>query len=433
MKPTISEKLIAYLTLLSGLSISAVAIYYSVAGLAAIFAAAVIPIIVMGIILEVSKLVATVWLKQNWTIAPISIRIYLLISIAVLMVITSMGIFGFLSKAHSDQTIISGDAQSRLSLYDEKIKVQRDNIELARKALAQMDAQVDARLSRGDSETGAERAVTIRRQQAPERAKLQKEISEAQREINKLNEERSPIAAETRKIEAEVGPIKYIAAFIYGETDKNLLEKAVTWVIIIIVFVFDPLAVVLLLASQVSFQNFRERVNNGNSPKKESDIVSTATVTESNDDALRQQRIDAVENSTPWPTEWAESETHEVPTENTTDDFDISKHPYLFKIPNSYHPPGIEPIGPQVFKPESAEPVQEVKIEELVKKIEENVEKLEEYYQNNNPEEDKLDKLFDWSQVPPGSEYVNVNGEKMSVKVALEKFPINPIQKKNDI
>lgn len=255
-----SDKLIAYLALISGLSISAVAIYYSVAGLMAIFAAAVIPIMIMGVVLEVGKLAATVWLKQNWQRAPKFLKTYLLLAILVLMLLTSMGIFGYLSKAHLDQAVPTGDVAAKVSILDEKIKTERDNIETARTAIKQMDAQVDARLSRSDDEKGAERAVQIRRQQQAERGRLQKEIGEAQTRIAKLNEERAPIASELRKVEAEVGPIKYIAALIYGDqADQNLLEKAVRWVIIVIVLVFDPLAVILLLASQYSFTWFREQ------------------------------------------------------------------------------------------------------------------------------------------------------------------------------
>jgi hypothetical protein len=246
--------LMAYLTLITGLLISAVAIFYSVAGLISIFSAAPIAIIIMGTVLEVSKLVATVWLKQNWDIAPRLLKGYLLTAVIVLMFITSMGIFGFLSQAHSDQTLVSGDVQAKVAIYDEKIKTERENIDAARKALSQMDAQVNERLSRSADDKGAERAVQIRRQQQAERTRLQNDISRSQGVIARLNEERAPIAAEVRKVEAEVGPIKYIASFIYGENpDANLLEKAVTWVIILIVIVFDPLAVMLLLASQYSF------------------------------------------------------------------------------------------------------------------------------------------------------------------------------------
>jgi hypothetical protein len=284
MNPTTNEKFLAYLALVSGITLSIVAEYYSILGLMAIFSAAPISVVIMGIALGVGKITATLWLKQNWNIAPRSIRSYLLSAIAVLMLITSMGIFGFLSKAHSDQSLVSGDVQSKIAIYDEKIKTARENIDANRKALKQMDEAVDQVMARSSSETGANRAVTIRRSQLKERARLQSEIQAEQKTISSLSQERAPIAAEVRKVEAEVGPIKYIAQFVYGESDKDLLEKAVTWVIIILIAVFDPLAVILLLASQISFQNFRDRkteYKEGDSPKKESDVVSTATVTTS--------------------------------------------------------------------------------------------------------------------------------------------------------
>lgn len=252
--------LMAYLTLATGLLISAVAIFYSVAGLISIFSAAPIAIIIMGTVLEVSKLVATVWIKQNWTVAPRLLKAYLLSAVAILMLITSMGIFGFLSKAHSDQTLVSGDVQSKIAVYDERIKTSKDNIEASRKALQQMDMAVDQVMSRSTTETGADKAVALRRTQAKERSRLQAEIAAEQKIITQQQELRAPIAAEVRKVEAEVGPIKYIASFIYGDNpDANVLEKAVTWVIILIVVVFDPLAVMLLLASQYSFGLLRRK------------------------------------------------------------------------------------------------------------------------------------------------------------------------------
>ena len=259
MKPTLNEQFIAYLTLLSGLSLSAVAVYYSVVGLTAIFAAAVVPIIIMGTTLEISKLVATIWLKQNWKTAPLLIKTYLFTAIVVLMIITSMGIFGFLSKAHSDQNLVSGDVLAKIAVYDEKIKTSKENIDVNRKQLKQMDEAVDQVMGRSADEKGADKAVALRRGQAKDRARLLQDIEAEQKTISSLNEERAPIAAEVRKVEAEVGPIKYIAAFFYGSTDTSILEKSVTWVIITIIIVFDPLAIILLLASQISFQEFRER------------------------------------------------------------------------------------------------------------------------------------------------------------------------------
>lgn len=259
MPISFNERLIAWLTLLAGLAISGVAVYYSVIGLTAIFAAAFVPIIIMGVTLEVSKLIATVWLKQNWRVTPFLIKIYLMAAILVLMVITSMGIFGFLSKAHLDQTTPNAEIAAKIALIEEKIRVERDSIETARRALKQLDAAVDQVLARSNDERGATNSANLRRNQARERTQLQTDITKAQQRIDQLNLERAPLASELRKVEAEVGPIKYIASFFYGISDQTILEKAVTWVIITLIIVFDPLAIILLLASQISFENFRQR------------------------------------------------------------------------------------------------------------------------------------------------------------------------------
>jgi hypothetical protein len=247
--------ILAWLLLLTGLTISAVAIYYSVVGLTAIFSAAVIPIIIMGSALEVGKLVCASWLKANWERAPAYMKYYMISAVIILMLITSMGIFGFLSKAHNDQNLVSGDVQSKIAIYDEKIRTERENIEANRKALKQMDATIDETISRSKTDQGAVNANAMRQRQAKERTQIQADITKSQKSIAALNEERSPIAAEVRKVEAEVGPIKYIAKFIYGEhgADENMLEKAVTWIIVLIVVVFDPLAVIMLLAAQMTF------------------------------------------------------------------------------------------------------------------------------------------------------------------------------------
>lgn len=251
--------ILALLTFFAGISISSIAIYYSVLGLTTIFASAFIPIVVMGTVLEVSKLVTAWWLKANWQRAPFSLKSYLALAVVVLMLITSMGIFGFLSKAHSDQGLVSGDVAAKIAVYDEKIKTAKENIEANRRQLKQMDEAVDQIMGRSTSEQGADKANAVRRSQQRDRVALAKDIEANQKLIANLNEERAPIAAEVRKVEAEVGPIKYIAALIYGDNpDANLLEKSVVWVILTIVFVFDPLAVLLLLASQMSFQWLKE-------------------------------------------------------------------------------------------------------------------------------------------------------------------------------
>ena len=252
--------LLTYLMLGVALCLSAVAAFYSIVGLAAIFAAAVVPIVIMGSILEAAKLTVTVWLHEYWSDIKWSMKAYLAPAVFVLMVITSMGIFGFLSKAHLDQAVPTGDVAAQVSLIDEKIRTQRENIDAARRALTQMDAAVDQTMARSTSEQGADKAAQLRRSQARERQNLQNDIAKAQAEIARLNEQRAPIAADLRKVEAEVGPVKYIAALIYGDNpDTNLLEKAVRWVIIILVIVFDPLAIMMLLAATESLKWERAR------------------------------------------------------------------------------------------------------------------------------------------------------------------------------
>lgn len=244
-----------YLTLVVAFFLSAVAAYYSVLGLVTIFSAAVIPVMIMGGALETGKVVAAMWLHRNWDRVSWAYKSYLLPSLLVLMLLTSMGIFGFLSKAHSDQTLISGDVGAELNLIEERIKISRENIDAARSTLKQMDAAVDQIMGRSTSEQGAERANQIRRQQQTERKRLLDTIDAEQKKIAEYNETRAPIAAKFRQVEAEVGPIKYIYSFFSGSGGDKVgqdlshsLETAVQWVIVLIVIVFDPLAIVLILA-----------------------------------------------------------------------------------------------------------------------------------------------------------------------------------------
>lgn len=268
-----------YLLYFTAVCLSAVAAYYSIAGLASIFAAAVIPIVVMGSVLEFAKLVVASWIYRSWNQIPILMRSYFVTALVILMCLTSMGIFGYLSKAHLDQAVPTGDVASKLAIYDEKIKTEKDNIDSARAQLKQMDAAVDQTMARSDDSKGAERSLQIRKSQQKERSNLLNDIGSAQAKIAKLNEERAPIASELRKVEAEVGPIKYIAALLYGDNpDQGILEKAVRIVIIMIVIVFDPLAVLLLMAASIPLK--KEGDTHGNSTEE---IASEETSSEEND------------------------------------------------------------------------------------------------------------------------------------------------------
>ena len=247
------------LMFVTALTLSGVAAYYSIAGLTAIFSAAVLPIIIMGSTLEVAKLVVASWIYHNWKEVPIMMKSYFLVALTILMLLTSMGIFGYLSKAHLDQSVPSGDISAKVELIDEKIKVEKETIDAARKTIIQLDTQVDQTMSRTAGQAddnGIKRSLTIRKNQSKERATIFQDIQAAQTKMATLNEERVPLASQLRKADAEVGPIKYIAALIYGDSlDQSLLEKAVRIVILMIVVVFDPLAVLMLVAANWSVKH----------------------------------------------------------------------------------------------------------------------------------------------------------------------------------
>lgn len=244
----------AIMILLTALLLSSVAAVYSVTGLIAIFPGSVWAIIIMGGTLEVSKIAATVWLHKYWHRATIQFKLYLVPAIAVLMIITSMGIFGYLSASHLSQSASVGDITSQVQIFDEKIATERTNIDANKKALTQMDSQVDQLLGRTTDDKGASKAAQLRKSQSKERKSLQDDIAKSQKNIVAIQAERTPIASQARKATADVGPVLYIAALIYGDNpDANLLERAVRWVIILLVFVFDPLAIVLILAADQTF------------------------------------------------------------------------------------------------------------------------------------------------------------------------------------
>ena len=235
----------------NALLLSSIAAYYSIAGLIAIFSAAPLSIAMMGGSLELAKLVTVSWLYKNWNDAPRIMKYYFTVAVVILMFITSLGIFGFLSKAHTEQGSANSNLTAQIEIYDDKIKIEKENIEANRKALKQMDEGVDQVLGRSTTETGADKAVAVRKSQQKERTRIQNEILQSQKSITELNDARAPIAAETRKLEAEVGPIKYIAALAYSEDEdtKASIEKAVRFIIILLVSVFDPMAVLLIIAA----------------------------------------------------------------------------------------------------------------------------------------------------------------------------------------
>ncbi len=313
---------IAILTLLSALSISGVAIFYSVIGLATIFPGAFWPVVIMGSVLEVGKLITASWLYRQWKFTPFLLKTYLTTAVVLLSIITSMGIFGFLSKAHLEQNLASDTLVQRVDIINDKIESQTVYIERQKAVILRSEKAIDragkdftqditvqeniinsayARLEVLDADVKAytdqgkgffkgdniKRGVELRTQQKPERDKLNAEIEEAKELIQKYRDQsrqggdsnnliieqaenniieaqnkiddliidRQPLEKKLINLEAEVGPVKYIAALAvdWGMTEEVNLSKAVRWVILLIIVVFDPLAVLLLIAANQSF------------------------------------------------------------------------------------------------------------------------------------------------------------------------------------
>ena len=246
------------LTFLSAISISVIAAGYSIIGLATLFAGAVIPIIAMGSALEVGKLVAASWLYNNWNSdVPRLLKAYLFGAIIVLIFITSMGIFGFLSKAHLDQVKPTSSNNIKIELLDNQINQQQLIIDRSQKTLDQLDKALEVYIEK----EFVTRGLKERKKQEVERNTLNTAINNASNKIADLTNQKANLNLEQDKIEAEVGPIKYVAELIYGENAQDNFDKSVRIVILILIFVFDPLAVLLLIAANISLRQWRQKRN----------------------------------------------------------------------------------------------------------------------------------------------------------------------------
>jgi uncharacterized protein YlxW (UPF0749 family) len=242
------------LTFLSAISISVIAAGYSIVGLATLFAGAVVPIIAMGSALEVGKLVAASWLYHNWNSdVPRSLKAYLFSAIIVLIFITSLGIFGFLSKAHLDQVKPTSGNNIKIELIDKQISQQNLIIKRAEKQITLLDKALEVYIEKEYVSKG----LKERKKQEEERNILNTAINEASDKIADLTNQKANLSLEQDKIEAEIGPIKYVAELIYGEQAQDNFDKAVRFVILILIFVFDPLAVLLLIAANISLRQWR--------------------------------------------------------------------------------------------------------------------------------------------------------------------------------
>ena len=235
------------LTLLIALSLSGIAAWYSIVGLTAIFAAAVVPVIIMGAALEAAKVITTMWLHRFWEGSGILIKLYLIPAVMVLAVITSMGIFGFLSKAHLEQSKPAGNNVAKIERIDLQVVREKRTIQDSEKIIAQLDQTVQV-LMDAQRIRGPDGALAVRKSQQEERDNLTKTINDAQAKIDTLEDEKFELNIAVRDLKLEVGPIKYVAALIYEDAESNL-ENAIRIVILLLVVVFDPLALCLVIAA----------------------------------------------------------------------------------------------------------------------------------------------------------------------------------------
>ena len=254
------------LTFISAIAISLIAAGYSILGLATLFAGAAVPIIAMGSALEVGKLVAASWLYHNWREGiPRALKAYLFTAIIVLVFITSVGIFGFLSKAHLDQVRPTGNNAVQIALIDKQINQQQLIIDRSENTLDRLDKALDVYISK----EYVTRGLKERKKQKEERDLLNAEIKKAMDEIARLTTEKSNIEIEQLKIEADVGPLKYVAELIYGDSAKDHFDSAVRIIILILIFVFDPLAVLLLIAANISLRQWQMKRSLNKNYKKQ--------------------------------------------------------------------------------------------------------------------------------------------------------------------
>jgi len=240
------------LTLLSALFISSVASWFSIAGLIAIFPGASVAVGLMGTALEIGKLVAASWLYQSWESSNKLMKAYFFSAVTILSLITSIGIFGYLTRAHVEGTQGLNAGSEQVALLDEQITIDKQNILSSRAALQQMDAAVNNLVG---NEKTTERALAVRSSQRMERATLTKDILTSNSHIVDLQKQKSILNKDQRKLETEVGPIKYFAQLVYASDNLETIDKAVRVLILMLIFVFDPLAILLVIAANISAKN----------------------------------------------------------------------------------------------------------------------------------------------------------------------------------
>ena len=240
----------------AALLLSTISAFYSIVGLASIFSGAFWAIIVLGITLEICKVSSVSWLSSHWNIAPLSLKLYLVPAVITLMLITSMGTFGYLSKAHLAQSAQINQSQFQIQPLEYQLKLEESRLRNAQTSLDTLDNFAN--------NADPKDAVFIRNRQRSERQHIDSEISNANGRLEDINAKLLPLRTTQQAAEAEIGPLKYISELLYGKDAASHFDDAVRAVIILIVIVFDPLAIILLIAANFGLAFKVKRKYNGN-------------------------------------------------------------------------------------------------------------------------------------------------------------------------
>jgi multisubunit Na+/H+ antiporter MnhG subunit len=254
------------LTLLTALSMATVAAVFAIYGIIAIFAGMPQFALVMGAVIELGKIVGISWLYRNWN-EPTKIKYFMAPLVLVAMMLTSMGIFGLLSKAHLEQTSPVANNEIQITRLDQQITREQSRIIDAEQVISQLDQSVQA-LIEFDRIRGPDGALAVRESQADQREVLRQTIDTAQTEVDRLEDQKLELTQELTAIALEVGPIKYIAELIYSD-GQDRTEEAVRWVIIAFIFVFDPMAILLLMAANYTLDQRKKQPLVAEIPKQE--------------------------------------------------------------------------------------------------------------------------------------------------------------------
>ncbi len=241
----------AIVTLITALSMAIIAAWFAIAGIMAIFAGMPIFAMIMGIVVEAGKIVGVTWIYRNW-LEKTKLKLVMIPVVIVAMLLTSMGIFGLLSKAHLEQTAPVLNNSAKIERLDKRITRERTEIADAELIIDQLDDTIRVLVDARKISHPTEGSRVVRINQQPQRDQLKQIIDNSFDSIDEYEDKKLTLNQELNEIELEVGPVKYLAALVYEEPENNI-EEAVRMVIIAFIFVFDPMAILLLMAANFTF------------------------------------------------------------------------------------------------------------------------------------------------------------------------------------